>query len=206
MFSINIYLRFALIALFLGGGIALAILYGFWYSFPLLLIGIVLLVGYLMLGTVQSAAMMMQDADLSKAEQRLNMTLTPKLLYSTNKAYYYMLKGTLAVGKKNTDEGEMWLEKARSINVPTDNEKAMIELQLANIHAGKSRWKQAKNHFRVAKGLKITDANIKEQLKQFEKALNNSGQLKAATRMGGGKKGGGMMMRPGGKRRRPKMR
>ena len=117
-----------------------------------------------------------------------------------------MLKGTLAVGKKNTDEGEMWLEKARSINVPTDNEKAMIELQLANIHAGKSRWKQAKNHFRVAKGLKITDANIKEQLKQFEKALNNSGQLKAATRMGGGKKGGGMMMRPGGKRRRPKMR
>lgn len=204
MFSINIYLRFALIALLLGGGIALAIAYGFWYSFPLLLIGIVLLVGYIMLGTVQSAAMMMQDADLTNAEKRLNLTLTPRLLYATNRAYYYMLKGTIAVSRKNTEEGEMWLEKARSINIPTDNEKAMIELQLANIHASKSRWKQAKNHFREAKKLKITDANIKEQMKQFEKALQNSGQLKAASRMGG--KGGSMMMRPGGKRRRPKMR
>ena len=205
MFSINIYLRFALIALFLGGGIALAIAYGFWYSFPLLLIGLVLLVGYIMLGTVQSAAMMMQDADLSNAERRLNLTLSPKLLYATNRAYYYMLKGTIAVSKKDTEEGEMWLEKARSIKVPTDNERAMIELQLANIHASKNRWKQAKNHFREAKRLKITDANIKEQMKQFEKALNNSGQLKAAGRMGG-KRGGGMVMRPGGKRKRPKMR
>ena len=204
MYIINIYLRLALIAVFLLGGIALAFAYGFWYSFPLILIGIILLTGYLLLGTVQSAAMLMQEADITKAEQRLNLTLSPKLLYATNRAYYYMLKGTIAVGKKDIEEGEMWLEKARSINVPTDNEKAMIELQLANIHASKNKWKQAKVHFRAAKQLKITDANIKEQLKQFEKALNNSGQLKAAGRMGG-QKGGGVM-RPGGKRRRPKMR
>lgn len=204
MLSINIYLRFALIAVFLLGGIALAIAYGFWYSFPLLLIGIALLVGYLLLGTVQSAAMLMQKADLMAAEKRLNLTLSPKLLYATNRAYYYMLKGTIAVNNKNTEEGEMWLEKAKAINVPTDNEKAMIELQLANIHASKNRWKQAKMHFRAAKQLKITDGNIKEQLKQFEKALSNSGQLKAAGRMGG-QKGAGVM-RPGGKRRRPKMR
>lgn len=204
MYVINIYLRLGLIAVFLLGGIALAFAYGFWYSFPLILIGIILLTGYLLLGTVQSAAMLMQEADITKAEQRLNLTLSPKLLYATNRAYYYMLKGTIAVGKKDIEEGEMWLEKARAIDVPTDNEKAMIELQLANIHASKNKWKQAKVHFRAAKQLKITDPNIKEQLKQFEKALNNSGQLKAAGRMGG-QKGSGVM-RPGGKRRRPKMR
>ncbi len=80
MFTINIYLRFALIALFLGGGIVLAILYSFWYALPLILIGLVLLAGYLMLGTVQSAAMMLQTGNLAGAEKRLKLTPSPRLL------------------------------------------------------------------------------------------------------------------------------
>ncbi len=69
MFTINIYLRFALMALTLGGGILLAFIFGFWYSFPLILVGIILLVGYILLGTVQSSAMMMQNTDLLGAEK-----------------------------------------------------------------------------------------------------------------------------------------
>lgn len=199
MFTINIYLRFALIALFLGGGIALAFLYGFWYSFPLLLIGLILLVGYVLFGTVQSAAMLMQDADFDKTEKRLNLTLSPKLLYSTNRAYYYMIKGSVAMAKQNMEESEEYLRKAQEIDVPSDNERAMLELQLANIMASRNKWKQAQRHFRNAKKLKITEPNIKEQLNQFEKALSNRGQMKAAQRMGG-------MQQRGGKRRRPKMR
>lgn len=199
MFTINIYLRFALIALFLGGGIALAFLYGFWYSFPLLLIGLILLVGYVLFGTVQSAAMLMQDADFDKTEKRLNLTLSPKLLYSTNRAYFYMIKGSVAMAKQNMEESEEYLRKAQEIDVPSDNERAMLELQLANIMASRNKWKQAQRHFRNAKKLKITEPNIKEQLNQFEKALSNRGQMKAAQRMGG-------MQQRGGKRRRPKMR
>jgi len=74
----------------------------------------------------------------------------------------------------------------------------MLQLQLANIAASKGRWKQAERHFRVAKKCKITEPNIKEQFKQFEKAFQNRGQMKQAGQAGG--------MRPGGKRRRPKMR
>ncbi len=201
MFTINIYLKFALIAVFVIGGIILAILFGFWYSFPLLLIGVLLIVSYILLGTVQSASEIMQKMDLEKAERRLGLTLSPKLLYSANRAYYYMLKGTIALNQKRTDEGEMWLKKAQSIKIPTENEGAMIELQLANINAMRNKWKQAQIHYRNAKQMKITDNNVKEQMKQFEKALSNRGQMKAASRMG---KGG--MMQQGGKRRRPKMR
>ena len=43
MFTINIYLRFALIALLLIGGTLMAIFIGFWYSFPFLLAGVGLL-------------------------------------------------------------------------------------------------------------------------------------------------------------------
>ncbi len=201
MFQINIYLRLALIAVTLIGGMALAFAFGFWYAFPFFLIGIFLLVGYLMLGTVQSAAMLLQDTNFEAAEKRLKLTLTPRLLYPTNRAYYYILKGTLAIAFKNMDEGEMWLKKAQEVKLPTDNEKAMIELQLANIAANKGNWQKAQLHFRNMKGLKITDENIKEQYKQFEKVMNQRGQLKAASQQGGA-----MVMRPGGKRRRPKMR
>src|SRR5690625_1789441 len=90
MFTINIYLRLALIVATLGGAIILTSLYGFWYAFPFYLIGIILLVGYILFGTIQSAAQKMQLMDIAGTEKRLNLTLSPRLLYSANRAYYYM--------------------------------------------------------------------------------------------------------------------
>lgn len=203
MLVINPYLRFALIALSLGGGIALWATAGVWYGIWFVIVGLVLLVGYILLGTVSPAAKALQEAEIDKAEKLLNLTLTPKLLYVTNRAYYYMLKGSIAIARKDTEEGEKWLKIAESIDVPTDNEKAMLQIQLANIAGSKNKWKQAQIHFRNAKQLKITDSNIKDQLKQLEKAFANRGQVKAANRMG---KGGSQLMRQSGKRRRPKMR
>jgi len=74
MFTINIYLRFALIAAGLLGGIGLWIAYGFWYGFPFLLIGLFLLAGYLMLGTLVSASMLLSQGHLQEAEKRLKLT------------------------------------------------------------------------------------------------------------------------------------
>jgi tetratricopeptide (TPR) repeat protein len=204
MFSINIYLRFALIALFLGGGIILSFIISFWYSFPLILIGLVLLAGYLILGTVQSAAMMIQSMDFDKVEKRLALTLSPKILYSANRAYFYILKGTIAQHRNQPDEAELWLRKAEATKLPSDNERAMVQLQLANLAAMKDKWTQAKAIFQKVKEYKVTDANIKDQIKQFEKALGQQGQVKAARMMGKQGQMGGF--RPGGKRRRPPVR
>lgn len=202
MFTINIYLKLALIAIGLLGGIALWATLGVWYGIWFVLMGIIMLVVYLLLGTVQSAAMLMQTADFEACEKRLNLTLSPRLLYPTNRAYFYMIKGSIALARKDVEAGEMWLKKAEAVKVPTDNERAMLQLQLANIAASKGKWKQAELHMRNAKQCKITDPNVKEQYKQFEKAFSNRGQLKNA-QMGGQQ---GAAMRPGGKRRRPKMR
>ncbi|MCO6479527.1 MAG: hypothetical protein J5I94_23030 [Phaeodactylibacter sp.] len=200
MFTINIYLKFALIAVGLIGGTALWIAFGVWYGIWFVLLGITMLLSYIFLGTVQSAAVMMQNTDFEGSEKRLNLTLNPRWLYATNRAYYYMIKGSIALARKDVEEGEMWLRKAEEVEVPTDNEKAMLQLQLANIAASKGKWKQAEQHYRIAKQCKITEPNVKEQFKQFEKAFSNRGQMKHA-QMGG--KGA---VRPGGKRRRPKMR
>ena len=202
MYSINIYWRFAIIGITLIGGLALTFLVNFWYALPLFIVTIALLIGYLLLGTVQSAAAILQTQDFEAAEKRLNLTLNPKWLFVTNRAYYYMIKGSIALGQKKMEEGEKYLKMAQEIDIPTENEKAMLELQLANIHASKGKWKQAQLHYKNAKKLNITEDLIKEQLAQFEKVMQNRGQMKAA-RMG---QRGGAVMQPGGKRRRPKMR
>lgn len=200
MFQINIYLRFALIALFLGGGIALSFVVSFWYALPLILVGLTLLAGYLLLGTVQSAAMLMQSMDFDSVEKRLALTIWPRLLYSANRAYYFILKGTLAQNRNDAEGAEMWLKKAESIKLPSDNERAMVQLQLANLAASKDKWTQAKAIFQKVKDYKVTEPALKEQIKQFEKALSQQGQVKAARMMGKQGQGG---FRPGGKRRRP---
>ena len=206
MFTINIYLRFALIALFLIGGVICAFAIGFWWALPLILVGIVLLVGYVLFGTVQSASQIMQTEDFEGAEQRLALTLKPEWLYSTNRAYYYMLKGSMAANRKDNDEAEIWLKKAEAIEIPTDNEKAVVQVQLAGLALNKGRWQQAETYMRTIRELKITEPMVKAQVLQLEQALKQKGQMKAAQRMGGGR---GNYMRQGGgrsKRRRPKMR
>ena len=202
MISINIYLRFALIALSFVAGILLTIFVGFWYAFPLYLIGIGLLVGYFLLGTVQSAAQLVQLQDIAGAEKRLDLTFFPKLLYVTNRAYYFLMRGTIAQVKKDNAAAEMWLAKAEALELPSDNERAMVKLQLANIAAQRNQWNRAKALVKEAKAMKITEATIKDQLLQFETALQQQAQTKNA-RMQGGRRGA---MHMGGKRRRPRMR
>jgi len=202
MFTINIYVKLALIAVTLLGGIGLVVAYGFWYGFPFLLVGIGLLISYILLGTVQSAMQLLQESKFEEADKRLDLTLKPEWLYSGNHAYYHTIKGMLAASRKDNSAAEKFFTKAQEIGVASDNESAMLELQLANIAANKNKWQQAKAHFKKLKGLKVTEPQLKDQIKQFEKALKQRGAMKAAGRAGMNP----MKMNPGGKRRRPKMR
>ena len=198
MFIINIYLRFALIAFGILGGITMSATLGFWYGFLFILMGIVLLGGYILLGTVQSAATMIQMQDLVGAEQRLKLTWKPQWLYEPNQAIYYMLQGMIKMQGQNFEEGEKLLLKAASFKALGDNELAGIYMQLASIHANKMRWNQAQAYFNKAKTYKVTEPMIKEQLQMIEKALAQRGQVKAS--MGAG------FRQFGGKRRMPKAR
>lgn len=197
MFTINIYLRFALMAACLLGGIALWAAFGFWYALPFFLVGIVLTVGYVLFGTVQSAAMLLQNNDFVAAEKQLGLTFFPDWLYSANKSIYYMLKSTFAMNRRDTKESEVWLNKAQDLKLNSDNEKALVELQLAAIQTQRGNFTGAKIHLKKLKELKITEPALKEQVQQFEKAMQQSGQQKH-----------GLMMRGEGHKgfRRPKMR
>lgn len=203
MFIIPPYIRIAAIILGIGGGAALWAMYGFWYGFFFVLVGVILLLGLIFLGTVGPASQALQDSDFEKAEKMLNLTPNPNWLYSTNKAYYFMLKGSIAISRKDVAEGERYLKMAEAVEVPSDNEKAMLQIQLAQIALSKGRVKEAKIHFKKAKGLKISEGPLKDQFRQLEMAMSQSGQMKAAMRQG---RSGHGMSGGKGKRRRPKMR
>lgn len=202
MFKINIYLKFALIAISFIMGVVSSILWGFGYSWIFFLIGLSLLASYFLLGTVQSASEMLQDMDFDGAEKRLNLTYFPRLLYVTNRAFYYILKGSFAAQKKNDSEAEQYFNQALSLKLPSDNEKGMVLLQMAGIHAKKNNWSRAKKIMYDAEKLKITEPQLKDQLKQVKMAIDNRGQMKAAQSMGMRTS----QMMPGGKRRGPRPR
>jgi tetratricopeptide (TPR) repeat protein len=197
MFSINIYLKFALMMAGLVAGIVLTATISFWYALPFYLLFLVMLLSYLFLGTVQSTAVLIEKMDFAGAERRLNLTLSPKILYVTNKAFYYIIKGSIALNLKRTDEAEEWFERAKGLKLPSDNERAMVLLQLANINATRNKWQQAQVYYQQLKKLSVSEQQIKEQIAMFDKAFKNRGQLRHAQSGG---------VQHGGKRRRPRMR
>ncbi|MEP7195949.1 MAG: hypothetical protein ABI851_05475 [Saprospiraceae bacterium] len=201
MFTINIYLKFALIAIGLLGGSILWYAYGFWYSFPFLLTGIILLLSYILLGTVQSASQLMQNTDFHGCEKRLNLSLNPKWLYVTNRAYYYLIKGSVAVQIGNKDDAEIWFSKAQALKLPSDNERAMILIQMINIQINKNQWTQANNSYRELKKLKLTTNIFKEQMDMLDNVFKQQGKAKMSGQMDQRS-----MFRPGGKRKMPRMR
>jgi len=202
MFTINIYIKFALIAIGFLGGIIFTMIWGFGYSWIFFLIGIIFLVSYLMLGTIQSSTELLQKMDFEGAEKRLNLTFFPRLLYVTNRAFYYILKGSLSAQRKENAVAEGYFNKALSLKLPSDNEKAMVLLQMAGIQAQRNNWTGAKNYFYQAKKLKVTESQLKEQMRQFETAIDNRGQMKVAQSMGMRTN----QMTGGGKRKRLRVR
>ena len=127
--------KFAIIGICLIGGIILSFVLGIGYTWIFIIIGLLFLASYLFLGTVQSASELLQAMDFDGAEQRLNLTFFPKLLYVTNRAFYFILKGSLAAQRKDNTAAEGYFNAALALNLPSDNEKGMILLQMAGIQA-----------------------------------------------------------------------
>ncbi|MCC7246901.1 MAG: hypothetical protein IT269_14545 [Saprospiraceae bacterium] len=206
MFTINIYLRFALMAGGIIGGIILWATLGFWYGFPFLLIGIVLLIGYLLLGTILSTNQLVSEMKLDEAEKRLKMTYFPGLLFMGYKGVFYMTHGGIAMQKRDFSNAEAWVKKALDAGLPTDNERAAAHLQLVMIAASKQNIKAAQSHFADVKKLNVTENMLKEQIKEVEKQLKMAGSAQMNPSMMALTGGRGFRPGGGGKRRQPRVR
>ena len=99
----------------------------FWFLF------IGLTVGYFLLGTIASTGKLLNTGDIEAAERQLNYMRKPEWLLKMYRGYYYMLKGSIELQKKNVDEGERLMLKAQEIGLQTDNDKALVWLNLGQL-------------------------------------------------------------------------
>lgn len=202
MFTINIYLRFALIVGGILGGIVLSAAYGFWYGFPFILVGVIMLIGFILLGTILSTNQLIGQQKIPEAEARLRLTFFPNLLLMGYKGVYYMTKGAIEMQKRDFNAAEVWIKKSLASGLPSDNEKGAAMLQLVMIFASKNNRQAAINQFNDLKKLNVTEPMLKEQIKEVEKQMKQAQQGMNPSMVGMMGKG----FRPGGKRRQPKMR
>lgn len=162
--------------------IVLTITSGFAWSWFFLLIMLVLIVKYLILGTVNAAAMEMQMGDLERAERTLNYTRFPKMLQFKYHGVYYFLKGTMAMQRGDWKDSEAHIQHALDLTLPADEMTAVAYLNMASIQARRRRKKEAQEYIQKAKKLKVQEPTLQAQIQQVEDALNGRGAQQRNTR------------------------
>jgi hypothetical protein len=165
------------------------IVWGFGWAFVFWLVFIVFLVGYFLLGTISAASERLNFGDLDGAERILGYTKFPKLLLKMNQAYFKLLQGMVAMQRKDTVKGEALLQEAYDIGLPTDNDRAMVLLNLAYSNHAKRKFQVAKGQVRQIKEMDITDVTLLTKVAELDQALkvNNSGMQSMMHRGMGGR-------------------
>lgn len=196
MFTIEIRLRLALVIASLVLGIVLQVTMGFGYSFIFFFAFIFLVVGYFLFGTISGASKKLNEGDIVGAEKYLSYTWKPEWMLEMNQAYFSMLKGMIALQKKDSVNGEKYLLEAYEKGLPTDNEKASALLNLAYISFNKRNFPKTKSYIKTLKELNVAEPMLLVKIKELEDGLKMSGRgnmmgRNQQTMMRGGKRKGG---------------
>ncbi len=165
-----------------------------WAWIPLLIV-IILLTKHFLIGTVNGAAMKMQEGDINGAEKLLKYTLTPSWLQFGYHGMFYFLKSTIAMQKGDVKKAETLTNHVLTMKI-ADDFKGMAYLQLININAmglqrdpkNKVLLNKIKDLYAKTKKLNITTPQVKEQLAQVDMMLKGEHQMqKGAVGKGGAK-------------------
>lgn len=173
-FTLRVQLILLVVSLI--AAVALTITSGLTWSWIFYLIIIILVTKYILIGTVNGAAMSLQTGDIEKSERLLSYTKFPHWLRFGYHGVYYFLKSIIAMQKKDYKASEEYTHKALDIGLPSDENEALAYINLAGIYANQRRIREAKDYVKRAKKLKITEPMIQQQIKQIDDALHGRNQ------------------------------
>lgn len=140
--------------------------------FPILIV-LVLLIKHLLIGTVNAAAMAMQVGDFEGAENLLKYTFKPSWLRFTYHGMYYFVKSTLAFRRKDYKEAERHANTAMSLDLQ-DDFKAMLYLQLINIHGTRNNRVKVKELYEKAKKLNVSQEAVRQNIQEVGQMLKGT--------------------------------
>lgn len=142
--------RFWLGLVFLAAAIAVNIFSGFWPSFILYLIGVVLIAGHFFIGPMRLIQEHIENGDMEGAEKVLDMIWFPNLLYKPIRSAYYTLKGQLAMMKQDFSGAEAHMRKSEQLGLPMAEAEGANKLQLGMLALQRGDMKQGESYIRAA--------------------------------------------------------
>ena len=169
--------------LFLALGIFVNIQAGFWPSFILYFIGIVLIVGHFLFGPMRLIQSAMEEGDMEAAKKVVDGIMFPGLLIKPVRSVYYTIKGNLAMVNQDFDGAEQMMKKGLALGGGslTKQAEGPNKLQLGMLSMQKGDIKQAEAYIRQAirAGLPDSENNAAAYL-QLCSIMMNKREFRAA--------------------------
>jgi len=123
---------------------------GFWPSFILYLIAVVLIVGHFIFGPMRLIQGYMEDGDMEGAKKVVDSIWFPGLLIKPVRSVYYTIKGNLAMVNQDFENAEMFMKKSLDMGMPMKEAEGANKLQLGMLAMQKGDLKQSESYIRAA--------------------------------------------------------
>ena len=148
--NVIIKYRLWLGGIFLVAGILVNVQSGFWPSFILYLIAVILIVGHFIFGPMRLIQGYMETGDMVGAQKVLDTIWFPGLLIKPVRSVYFTLKGNMAMVNKDFDTAEAHMKKSLSLGMPMKEAEGANKLQLGMLAMQKGNIKEAESYIRQA--------------------------------------------------------
>src|SRR5690348_4681665 len=148
--NVIIKYRLPLGFIFLAIAVAINLYAGFWPSFILYLIGIILIVGHFIFGPMRLIQTYMENGDMEGAQKVIDSIKFPGLLIKPVRSVYYTLKGNLAMVNQDYETAEAHMKKSLSLGMPMKEAEGANKLQLGMLAMQKGNIREAESFVRQA--------------------------------------------------------
>jgi tetratricopeptide (TPR) repeat protein len=187
---LNILIKYRLVLgiIFLALGIFVNIQAGFWPSFILYLIAVILIVGHFLFGPMRLIQSHMEEGDIEGSKKVLDSVWFPGLLIKPVRSVYYTIKGNLDMVDQNYDAAEKNLKKSNDLMSNSTLMQGQMKqaegankLQLGMLAIQKGDMKQGEAYIRQAirAGLPDNENNAAAYL-QLCSIMMNKREFRAA--------------------------
>lgn len=123
---------------------------GFWPSFIVYLLAVILIVGHFLFGPMRLLQGYMEDGDMDGAAKVIDSIWFPQLLIKPVRSVYFTIKGNLAMVKQDYTSAEKHMKKSLELGSPMKEAEGANKLQLGMLCMQKGDMKQAENYIRQA--------------------------------------------------------
>ncbi|MEQ1911713.1 MAG: hypothetical protein ABMA15_23040 [Vicinamibacterales bacterium] len=108
--------------------------------------------GHFRYGTVWLAFRALRKGDVDRAGSFLNQVARPGMLSPESRAYYFMVFGLVAASRGQLGEAESALRKALALPLRTENDRALVEVALAELLVTSTSPNEARELLALAAG------------------------------------------------------